>query len=114
MMFGYTDPHDQVQPPAGFPAAQGPYPFPVPQESAGGPLAGMQDSIASVLNASDQSHVYIPTGEANPIVTVPGTSRPRCTASVAAAPLPGRLCDSRQGPSFSWPSGCSPCSAQSA
>lgn len=41
------------------------------QEQFGGPLAGVQDSIASVLNAADQNHVYIPTGQVNPIVAVP-------------------------------------------
>jgi hypothetical protein len=60
--------------------------------SAGpGPLGDIQNHVASVLNAADQNHVYVPTGPGNPIITLP---RPetgyRAAGYKQAAPLHNR------------------------
>ena len=62
--YDYSSPYPEQQP--NFPAipqapvtGQPPWTLPM-QPVTSGPLAGLQDSVAGVLNAADQHHMYIP------------------------------------------------------
>ena len=62
--YDYSSPHPEQQP--NFPAIpQAPVagfpPWTMPMEPVpGGPMAGLQDQVAGVLNAADQHHIYVP------------------------------------------------------
>jgi hypothetical protein len=62
--------------------------YDVAHDYVSGPLDGLQQSVAAVLNSSDQNHIYIPTGnQGQPVIAVPRPQQP----SVAAAVLRGAV-----------------------
>jgi hypothetical protein len=74
------------------------------QEQFGGPLAGLDDQVVSVLNAADQRHVYIPGNQFGPVITLP---RPQAGYQAAgyrpaAPPYTGQH---RSGERLTGPSG---------
>jgi hypothetical protein len=54
-----------------------------------GPLAGLQDSVAGVLNSADPHHVYLPTGPGGPVLQVPRGRQSSVLRDMAIGALAG-------------------------
>ncbi len=75
-------PGDPQAPGMPYPAPGAPY-LPGNPGVPEGPLGGLQNSVANILNAADSHHLYLPTGPGGPVLQVPRGRRPSVLRDMA-------------------------------
>lgn len=86
-MYDYTDAFEQAR--EAQRQVQPPVPgFPVPQAPEGGPLGGIQDQVAGVLNSADSHHIYLP-GPGGALLQYPRGRQPSIARDMAYGAVAG-------------------------